>query len=100
MKANELRIGNYVQFPSGLEYEVDIIYKDYVMLKNWNPITLTENWLLKLGFTYDQETYVFERKGIKIEVIDNHFIFNYFYGIKYLKYVHELQNLCYYLTNN
>lgn len=47
---NELRIGNYIQFSSGSVYPVDIIYKDYTMLKNWFAIPLSTEWLLMLRF--------------------------------------------------
>jgi hypothetical protein len=52
MKANELRIGNYVYFHGDVE-EINIdhfnifnILKDGILL----PIPLTEEWLLKFGF--------------------------------------------------
>lgn len=90
---NELRIGNYIQFSSGSIYPVDIIYKDYTMLKSWFAITLNDEWLNMLGFVFDEEERVFQKQDIRIELVDDDFIFNYFYGLKYIKYVHELQNL-------
>lgn len=95
---NELRIGNYIQFLSGSVYPVDIIYKDYTMLKNWFAIPLNEEWLNKLGFVFDEEERVFQKQDIRIELVDGDFIFNYFYGLKYIKYVHELQNMYFSLT--
>jgi len=89
----ELRIGNYIQFSSGSVYSVDIIYKDYTILKNWFAITLNEDWFNMLGFVFDEEERVFQKQDIRIELVDGDFIFNYFYGLKYIKYVHELQNL-------
>ena len=90
---NELRIGNYIQFSSCSIYPVDIIYKDYAMLKNWFAIPLNEEWFNMLGFVFDEEERVFQKKDIRIELVDGDFIFNYFYGLKYIKYVHELQNM-------
>ena len=95
---NELRIGNYIQFSSGSTYPVDIIYKDYTVLKNWFAIPLNEEWLNTLGFVFDEEEIVFKKQDIRIELVDGDFIFNYFYGLKYIKYVHELQNMYFSLT--
>ena len=98
MKSNELRIGNYIQFSSGTMYNVDIIYEDYTMLKNWFEISLNNELFSMLGFIFDEEESVFQKKDIRIELVDGDFIFNYFYGLKYIKYVHELQNLYFALT--
>ena len=99
MEANELRIGNLVQYPSGVTYKVDILYKEYSLLETWKAIPLTEEWLLKLGF-------------INNELLDKHLIFIWFgdhVGIKGMLglikpwscvYVHQLQNLYFALTNN
>jgi len=95
---NELRIGNYIQFSSGSVYSVDIIYKDYTMLKNWFAIALNKEWFNIFGFVFDEEERVFQKQGIRIELVDGDFIFNYFYGLKYLKNVHELQNMYFSLT--
>lgn len=95
---NELRIGNYIQFSSGSVYPVDIIYKDYTMLENWLAIPLNEEWFNMLGFVFDEEERVFQKQDIRIELVDGDFIFNYFYGLKYIKYVHELQNMYFSLT--
>jgi hypothetical protein len=90
---NDLRLGNVVQYPSGSIYYVDMLYKDYSNLKSWFYVNLDKNWLIKCGFIFDEETSVFEKKDIRIELVDGDFIFNYFYGLKYIKHVHELQNL-------
>ena len=96
---NELRTGNYIQFSSGSVYSVDIIYKDYTMLKNWFAIPLNDEWLKILGFDFDEEERVFQKLDIRIELVDGDFIFNYGYGLKYIKYVHELQNIFFTLTD-
>jgi hypothetical protein len=90
---NDLRIGNVVQYKSGSIYYVDVIYKEHSILNSWFYVSLDKNWLIKCGFYFNEETSVFEKKDIRIELVDGDFIFNYFYGLKYIKYVHELQNL-------
>ena len=108
MKANELRIGNYyygdVLFPS--EYNV-IIANDLVELDSdplddyYQPLPLTEEWLLKFGF-YKSDNY-----GNDEYRLDG---YSYFRGSFYISdcdecgesveinFVHELQNLYFALT--
>lgn len=121
MKANELRIGNIVSHEdySGEPFEVVSIekYKDEYVIntkggKNgtWiNPISLvtkvpiTKDWLIKFGFWYneDKTTYYwgsYLQLGFNLDVLD--FIYyNLDYSLKLftrkIKYVHELQNLCF-----
>jgi hypothetical protein len=95
---NELRIGNYIQFSSGSIYPVDIIYKDYTLLKSWFAIPLNTEWLLLLKF---QKIGVNFRKH---DDCDREFVLWYNHNSKYyevkgnnnfyeLKYVHQLQNI-------
>ncbi len=55
MKANELRIGNYIQFRH-TETPVKITLGDFVReyknehLEDYEPIPLTEDWLERFGF--------------------------------------------------
>lgn len=104
---NELRIGNYIQFSSGSIYAVDIIYKDYTMLKNWFAIPLSEEWLKMLGGEKDQQinlirlnamdgtiTFYPEKNIFKILGAIN----GYNFGTYEIKYVHQLQNLYFSLT--
>jgi hypothetical protein len=97
MKASELRIGNLVYLPSKAIYSVDFLYKNYEMLNVWEPIPITEEWLLKFSFKNN-------------ELVCNHLIFIWFgdhVGIKGMLglikpwscvYVHQLQNLYFALT--
>ena len=110
MKASELRIGNSIMQDDELVFvtwwRLELMEKNKI---EYNPIPLTEEWLLKLGFKYKKW--------------DDHFIIkngNYFNSIKkyddgwyyntdeseatcyYLttiKYVHQLQNLYFALTS-
>jgi hypothetical protein len=123
MKANELRIGNWVlskNMPVEIE-EISIKTVTYCFgtftLDYIKPMPLTEEWLLKFGFNTQIDTrfdkgYIWAIDTIEFiyllrkSKIDNHY--NLFrldnftqreYPIKYvIKYVHELQNLYFCLT--
>ena len=104
MKGKELRIGNYVQadgyYPyadiDGIEKEMVRIGTDSFTYEAIEPIKLTEEWFLRLGFVDGQ------KNGLKLIRI------NEFYYMCYvkesrgldidLKYVHQLQNLYFALT--
>ncbi len=120
MKANELRIGNYLL--NDVVFQVNPITLTMIIDKTWEffqPIPLTEEWLLKFGFekviTDTEDAY-----GINynLEVPDICYI-SYsddfscaIYGSEYasknsigavpnwnsIKYVHGLQNLYFALT--
>jgi hypothetical protein len=109
MKANELRIGNYVHgnpydgvikiFNNGkcvIKHKSGI---EKCEIKNLQPIPITEEWLLKFGFyktmswTYEIElegnlklVYYLGEKGWSIG-------FKSYSDFANLKYVHQLQNL-------
>ncbi len=86
--ASELRLGNLIQFSSGTIYPVDIIYKDYCMLKNWFYVPFTEYW-------YDK----FQKELIELGVEYAHSkttnrLFIYFGNFTFeIKYIHQFQNL-------
>lgn len=100
MKANELRIGNLVYCP-----EMDT--NDYVSKTHFNcpelyePIPLTEEWLLKFGF--DVSVGWAEKDDFKMGQPDDDWI-NELWSIRYekkyvkIQYVHQLQNLYFALT--
>lgn len=70
-----------------------------------NPILLTENWLIKVGFEKHKNdrlrlricndwTYLAWEKSLGIELsVSNHSVM-----LPHIKYIHELQNLYYALT--
>ena len=116
MKANELRVGNWVNDELYGDFEIIglINFKDgnqsaYKSLEYYpqsqdtdklNPIPLTEEWLIKFGF----------EKHITIDTYPTFAkqMFNWNDSILYLigcgfinhiKYVHQLQNLYFALTN-
>lgn len=99
MKANELRIGNYVGFPSGATYIVDMIYSDYEGLSYWKPIPLTEELLLRLeAVKLDFKDYPsYNLKGIQINFINGMWI-EYVSRIE-ITGLHHLQNIFYFRMN-
>jgi len=92
IQANELRIGNLVMKETGYIFEADFI--TLKMAHNYQPIPLTEEWLLKFKDKVDYEISdsgdsVFIRiNGPDINEIDT----------ERVKYVHSLQNLYFALT--
>jgi len=116
MKANELRIGNLLNYQTA-EGDILTAIIDWQDLK-WlsedekgfnlvhNPILLTEDWLLKFGFKYSlklddfmfkDQNDIFEmqpyKKGFLNSVLwcDNEIL-------QEVKYAHQLQNLYFSLT--
>jgi hypothetical protein len=108
MKAEELRIGNWVAINDNI-YQVDVIDYNQVIeiergiveLKYVQPIPLTEEWLLRFGSVIDREddSYVF-KSGFYISVNDKSEAILFFGGNELCEfnYVHQLQNLYYALT--
>lgn len=100
----DLMIGNLVFLPSGIVYIVDIVYKNYAMLKYWRAIPITEKWLKFLGFektneSKDVEWYSLNRVNISTEEIENiTYIVHESTVFRHIKYVHQLQNIYYSLT--
>ena len=113
MKAQELRIGNLIYSHSRLFPTEIIKVKPYVIdwqlkyseLKNFEPIPLTEEWLLKLGFDFGSD-FIGECFFIEFDDKNDFFIhiendkFYYNYDEIEIKHVHQLQNLYFALTNN
>ena len=113
LTANELRIGNLVLFSdnstifevTGIEigglYVKNQVEQTWIEIYTFEPIPLTEEWLLRLGF---------DKLGIVYYIIKKVIEINYFNGIvgidirgqyvgtPHIKYVHQLQNLYFALT--
>ena len=101
MKANELRIGNWVK-RKGLVVQCDHMSVDncYSWPEQYEPIPITEEWLVKFGF---EEV---KRYGdgvwrvhdfILIFYPDECFLCDCDIDVK-IKHVHQLQNLYFALT--
>ena len=124
MKANELRIGNWVKYldeykglrPDRLGKQILITADDINFL--WEaepeyiePIPLTEEWLLKFGFEKHHQS--FYDKTLCVQEVEYLWFYN-IYPLEnsiiplvnmsaqatghYIKYVHQLQNLYFALT--
>ena len=116
MKASELRIGNYIQFRH-TETPVKITLGDFVReyknehLEDYEPIPLTEEWLVKFGFEKVTDfQFSIDDSYLTLKVEDDNwdelcmdvFIMTLdmhkpFY-ITCIEYVHQLQNLYFALT--
>ena len=118
LTANELRIGNYLNY-QGKIIKVEGIHNrtiyhsdrqfDQVGVEKYitfEPIPLTEEWLLKFGFgKSDEHEYGSNEHDLFGFYYDYHF--NKFYldtpedniYIPFIKYVHQLQNLYISLAN-
>lgn len=107
MKANELRIGNLVEYFERVT-PINVVHLKYLLesSENFKPIPLTEEWLLKFGiyFTSEKEWYqlTFTIKGLLFETASSMEGFTYnlcFDDMINIKYIHQLQNLYFALTN-
>lgn len=115
IKARELRIGNWVNGNSPFQVSGGDIALAHIREKalktiHWTPIPLTEEWLVKFGYTNTNEEYLtgtLWRKGDDVHLpilIDKRGVVGILiYGaFKYLELgitVHRLQNLYFALTN-
>ena len=108
MRAEELRIGNYVNTKNGIKKvsDIGIDYDCFFTQDHVKPIPLTEEWLLKFGFDKDidfDNTFNLSLNvlngftTITIDVKSN-ILFLDCMEIK-IKYIHQLQNLYFALTN-
>jgi hypothetical protein len=99
MKASELRIGNLVY-----NKEENIVYVNtnhltlllYGIEDEFNPIPLTEEWLIKLGAKKDKIDNTYYLSELEI-MLPNFFRYKTSI-ISRIDYVHQLQNLYFVLT--
>lgn len=112
MKPEELRIGNYVNIflndvdHNTIQIKIDDLY--YIGQKNgvYEPIPVTEEWLLKFGFVKNSELKYHWKNwgtnGVIIITFDETYqgyLFQLGKGLnKLLTNVHQLQNLYFALT--
>ena len=105
IKANELRIGNLTKQGEVKSFFENGIHVGFGKCYNFNelePIPLTEEWLLKLGFR-TEESNCFELDNIHINTRrELMWVFTKCKNnieIEIPEYVHQLQNLYFALTN-
>lgn len=108
MRAEELRIGNLVEYGIGRE-PVSITGHDLfagVEGRPFRPILLTEYWLKRFGFKIntkrDDESVSFDYMNIGLFYIgmfnDEGWLLDAFDSMPPMQYVHQLQNLYFALT--
>ena len=108
MEAKELRIGNWVLVENDHETIKAITQTAFLCVldgkgdgymqlhKDVYPIPLTEEWLIKFGFERWNDVYNFYHKLNGVEIENG----NIYVGHgNEIKYVHQLQNLYFALTN-
>ena len=121
LSAKDLRIGNIIQKNGKIHYTNIFTIRDIKNLSiddtdNFEPIPLTEEWLLKAGFNYKNyhpttigSTNVFGSGLYISQMISNGFSlvfqtdkknFYFEFSDRYINYVHELQNLYFSLTGS
>jgi hypothetical protein len=113
--ASELRIGNYLNPEvSGvlLADEIHIVEPTTLMILQgsidnrgiiFKPILLTEEWLLKFGFSKTRDNFYRKNESIMIEILFHDkgvLITNQSVCLNHIKSVHQLQNLYSVLTGS
>ena len=101
MRAEELRIGNYLEDDIGNVITLDRNALPFIVTK-WikchHSIPLTEEWLLKFGFEKLEgwdDTFFFQLNNIQIA---DYNVSGYDYDGFNIKHIHQLQNLYFALT--
>ena len=103
LKESDLRKDNLIYWKGEvIKVDLEILtklfgnnnYPDSLKL-NFKPIPLTEDWLLKFGFKIEKQ---YQCDFASIGVFTISFGDNFFYDYTNLKYVHQLQNLYYAIT--
>jgi len=113
IKANELRIGNKVDYYGNIVTinsinDTDVGFSDYIpidypLFDDINPVPITKDWLVRFGFEDDGPEWYWLNANDKLTSI------GYSYNIKRqvidfceieitIKYIHQLQNLYFALT--
>ena len=97
MKANELRIGNWVTNFFG--NNVQLLLVDDEHATNFNPIPLTEEWLVKFGYMkLHSNRYAHKDIPSMVRIVsfrdeDSFDVMDDEHCITSVDYVHELQNV-------
>lgn len=107
MKASELRIGNLVAYEPTIDDWEEIIVKCGNIIQceispdSFIPIPLTEEWLLKFGGILNEEndSYGFGKFYVSVNEESEALMFFKDEEITEFKYVHQLQNIYFALTN-
>jgi hypothetical protein len=104
MKASELRIGNLIHNKQGNIVYVNtnhLTLLSYGIENEFNPIPLTEEWLLKFGFEKNKEHGYFEFDRLIVALhdgVDQFYLCDIDIFVK-IETVHHLQNLYFAIRN-
>lgn len=123
MKASELRLNNWVRFSEEqIDFKVieisekgiavvNVSEETWIELDQFEPIPLTEEWLVKFGFKLYPSGYfcldlgssnTYFSIGLKhhktLNLITEQYESTHLIEFKHIKYVHQLQNLYFALT--
>lgn len=106
IQANELRIGNRIKLGSNeIIVSKETIYNVENFPKLYSPIPLSEEWLVKFGFTEKKKWFYKENFLLGYLSTDDHLQAEWKFGgvegtwnLIDIKYVHQLQNLYFALT--
>jgi hypothetical protein len=120
MKANELRIGNLFILPNGdigkISYHEIRLMVVAIEKPDYQPIPLTEEWLLKFGFVQSSNNlgntfHILKKDGVIVmftiehwtntdinSKYHNHWHCEYLLNGHKLQYLHQLQNIYFALT--
>lgn len=107
IKANELRLGNWVLGENGFPLKISAYDFEHTMFDKTNPILLTPEILEKAGFMKERES---NYTKIYTNIKNEQFGYNWhdrsgwtarYYGenINHTQYLHQLQNLYFALTS-
>lgn len=98
MKANELRLGNYVYDNLGGVLKIKGISLDST-LSHIKPIPLTEEWLVKFGFISNPYEDRYEKGLIHVECDKTKgATYLWINNMPHIKHIHQLQNLYFAIT--
>ena len=109
MKVNELRIGNFIAYEPTIDDWEEIYVKPGTIIQceispdSFEPIPLTEKWLI--DFSFKGRLDFKWNNNVGIQIIDGKYYFAFkdlsnvlFHSVIECKYVHQLQNLYFALT--
>lgn len=98
---NELRIGNWLNI-ANTETDTNVTASTFsigqLINVNYKPIELDDFWLKRFGFENNRFKYEINNFIIWLDPRSTYYYLNYEGGNIEIKYVHQLQNLYYFLT--
>ncbi|HCD9234524.1 hypothetical protein [Elizabethkingia meningoseptica] len=101
MEIQELRLGNYVQYEMNSFHiaveSIELVNNlvNATDIEYLKPISLTDEWLIKLGFEKSDSSSNCMKKtnGYKFDFAGGEVLYLDSVRLKHIKYIHQLQNL-------